>query len=187
MVRYGALAFAALLLLSGCVTGSGTDYAGLAKKLGPPTAGQSRIAVLTEKRSGLVSYCICDMTLDDADIGKVRTGTFIDADRPAGAHVLTADELLYAGQTRREIRIEAGRTYFFLIRSSKRHDAVNGLAFAGGLAGAAIGTVATAGDENPGPCGYFPVGRCDGRGRRSPSSSSRTDVRRSARYRDADR
>jgi hypothetical protein len=89
----------------------------------------------------------------------------IDADRPAGAHVLTADELLYAGQTRRQIRIEAGRTYFFLIRSSKRHDAVNGLnglAFAGGLAGAAIATVATAGDENPGPCGYFPVGRCDG-------------------------
>lgn len=147
-----------VMLLSGCVTGSGTDYAGLAKKLGAPTAGQSRVVILQEKRSNLVSYCICDMKVDGADIGKVKTGTFIYADRPSGVHVLTADELLYAGQTKREIRTEAGRTYFFLIRSSKRHDAVNGSAFVGGLAGAAIATVATSGDENPGPVDIFPLG-----------------------------
>jgi hypothetical protein len=157
MIRRGAWVSAALLLLSGCVTGSGTDYAGLAKKLGPPTAGQSRIVVLQEKRSNLVSYCICDMKVDGADIGKVKIATFIYADRPAGVHVLTADELLYAGQSKREIRTEAGRTYFFLIRSSKRHDAVNGSAFVGGLAGAAIATVATSGDENSGPVDIFPL------------------------------
>jgi hypothetical protein len=95
--------------------------------------------------------------LNGADIGKVKIATFIYADRPAGAHVLTADEVLYAGQTKREIRTGAGRTYFFLIGSSKRHDAVNGSAFVGGLAGAAIATVATSGDENPGPVDIFPL------------------------------
>jgi hypothetical protein len=94
------------------MTGSGTDYAGLAKKLGPPTSGQSRIVVLQEKRSSLVSCCIYDMKVDGADIGKVKIATFVYADRPAGPHVLTADEVLYAGQTKREIRTEAGRTYF---------------------------------------------------------------------------
>jgi hypothetical protein len=112
MIRRGAWACAALLLLSGCVTGSGTDYARLAKKLGPPTVGQSRIVVLQEKCSSLVSCCICDMKVDGADIGKVKIATFAYADRPAGPHVLTADEVLCAGQTKREIRTEAGRTYF---------------------------------------------------------------------------
>src|SRR5690349_854198 len=113
MIRRGVWVCAALLLLSGCVTGSGTDYAGLAKKLGPPTAGQSRIVVLQEKRSNLVSYCVCDMKVDGVDIGTVKIATFIYADRPAGPHVLTADEVLFAGQSKREIRTEAGRTYFF--------------------------------------------------------------------------
>ena len=47
--------------------------------------------------------------------------------------------------------MEAGRTHFYLIKSSARHDATTGGAVVGGLAGLAVVSVSTAGESNLGP------------------------------------
>ena len=145
-------------LLSGCVSDkAGLDFASVAQKVGPPKPGQSRVVVLQEKPSGLVEYCACDMKLDGAPIGMSKAGTYIYADRPAGRHTLTATELLFPGETTREVTTAPGRTYFFLAKSGQRHNTVNNITLIGGLAGAAIASVATAGSENPGPVDLFPL------------------------------
>ena len=158
MLRRGVLACGVILLLSGCVTGSGTDFTSMAQKLGPPKPGQSRIVVLQEKRDGLsLSICACEIKVDGDAIGKAKPGTYVYADRPAGSHSLIVSELLFPGDSKREIRTESGRTYFFLVRASKRHDALMGTTLVGGLAGMAVGSIATAGIENPGPADSFPL------------------------------
>ena len=157
-MRRGALAWGAILLLSGCVTGSGTDFASLAQQVGPPKPGQSRIVVLQEKRAGLsLSICACEIKLDGDAIGKAKPGTYVYADRPAGRHWLIVSELLFPGDSKQEIRTEPGRTHFFVVRASKRHDALAGVGMIGGLAGIAVVSVATAGTENPGPADIFPL------------------------------
>src|SRR5437868_3754291 len=110
--------------LSGCVSDQvGTDYASIAQKVGPPKPGQSRIVVLQEKRNGLsMALCACEMKLDGEPIGKVIVGTYVYADRPAGRHQLVASEALFPGETARDFATVSGRTYYFLIRSSERHD-----------------------------------------------------------------
>jgi hypothetical protein len=150
---------AGALLLSGCVSdGVGTDYAAIAQKVGPPKPGQSRIVVLQEKRKGLsMAFCACDQKLDGSPIGKVIIGTYVYADIPAGRHQLLASEVLFPGDTKRDFNAESGRTYFFLVRSSERHDAVSGMTLVGGLAGAVVGSVATSGSDNPGPAEFFPL------------------------------
>lgn len=154
----GALACGAMLLLSGCVTGSGTDFTHLAQKVGPPKSGQARIVVLQEKREGLsLSICACEIKVDGDAIGKAKPGTYVYADRPAGRHWLIVSELLFPGDSKQEIRTESGRTYFFLVRASKRHDALMGGAMIGGLAGIALTSVATVGNENAGPADIFPL------------------------------
>jgi hypothetical protein len=95
--------------------------------------------------------------LDGAPIGKVTVGTYVYADVPAGRHQLLASETLFPGDTKRDFATESGRTYFFLVRSSARHDSVTGMALMGGLAGAVVGSVATSGSENPGPAEFFPL------------------------------
>ena len=159
MFRRGLVPFAAAMLLSGCVSDqAGTDYASVAQKIGPPKAGQSRIVVLQEKRKGLsMALCACDMKLDGEAIGKVLVGTYAYADRPAGRHQLVATELLYPGETTRDFVTAPGRTYYFLIRSSERHDAVTGGTVVFGLAGLAAASVVTAGSQNPGPAELFPL------------------------------
>jgi Protein of unknown function (DUF2846) len=153
-----ALAFGAILLLSGCAASSGVDFTSLTQRIGPPNSTQSRIVILQEKVHGLgLAFCQCEMKLDGDAIGKARPGTYIYADRPAGRHWLVASETLYQGDTTREIRTEPGRTFFFLVRSSKRHDAITGSGLVGGLAGMAVVSVATAGTENPGPADIFPL------------------------------
>ena len=147
----GVLLLAALL--AGCVSdGVGTDYAAISQKVGPPKSGQSRIVVLQEKRKGLsMALCACDVKIDGSPIGKVTVGTYAFADRPAGRHQLIASEALFPGETTRDFSTESGRTYFFLIRSSERHDSVTGVSMIGGLAGALVASAATAGSGNPGP------------------------------------
>lgn len=153
-----ALACGAILLLSGCVTGSGTDFTSLAQKVGPPKSGQARIVVLQEKREGLsLSICACEIKIDGDAIGKAKPGTYVYADRPAGRHWLIVSELLFPGDSKREITMESGRTYFFVVRASKRHDALTGGGLVGGLAGIAVVSVATVGNENSGPADIFPL------------------------------
>jgi Protein of unknown function (DUF2846) len=148
-----SMMLAGAALLSGCVSdGVGNDYATIAQKVGPPRAGQSRIVVFQEKRQGLsMALCACDMKLDGNPIGKVTTGTYVYADRPAGRHRLMASETFFPGDTIRELTTQSGRTYYFLIKSSERHDAVAGGGAVAGLAGMLVATVATSEKDNQGP------------------------------------
>ena len=152
-------------LLSGCMSDKvGTDYAAIAQRVGPPKPGQSRIVVLQEKRDGLsMAFCACELKLDGSPIGKVIVGTYVYADRPAGRHQLTASETLFPGETKRDITTDSGRTYFFLVRSSERHNSVTGMTMVGGLAGAVVASVATSGSDNPGPAAFFPLDEASAR------------------------
>jgi uncharacterized protein DUF2846 len=154
-----AVMLAGTVLLSGCVSdGVGTDYMSVAQKVGPPRAGQSRVVVFQEKRQGLsMALCACQIAIDGNPIGKVIVGTYVYADRPAGRHQLVATEALFPGETRREITTAPGRTYYFLVRSSERHDAVTGGAVVAGLAGMLVTTVATSDKEGQGPAQLIPL------------------------------
>jgi Protein of unknown function (DUF2846) len=156
--RWAALAIATVLLVGCASQRTGFDYAGMMQRAGPPRPGQSRIVVLQEKRDGLsMAFCACDVKLDGNPIGKVIVGTYLYADRPAGRHQLLASEVLFPGETKRDITTESGRTYFFLIRSSERHNAVTGVTMIAGLAGAVVASVATSGSDSPGPADFFPL------------------------------
>jgi len=159
MFRRGLALLAAAVLLSGCMThGAGSEYAAVVQKIGPPKPGHSRVVVLQEKRQGLsMSHCACDMKLNGQPMGKVIYGSYAYADRPAGRHHLVASELMFPGETMREFDTESGRTYYFLIRSSERHDAVNAGAIVGGIVGLAAASVVTSGSKNIGPADFFPL------------------------------
>ena len=171
MFGRGVILLAGALLLAGCVSdGVGTDYAAISQKVGPPKPGQSRIVVLQEKRKGLsMAFCACDVKLDGSPIGKVIVGSYAYADRPAGRHELVASEMLFPGETKRDFSTESGRTYFFLVKSSARHDSVTGVTMVAGLAGALVASAATAGSDNPGPAEFLFRWTSRPRERRSPS------------------
>jgi hypothetical protein len=146
------------VLLSACASErTGFDYAAITQKIGPPRPGQSRIVVLQEKRRGLGDYCVCDLKLDGGPMGKLKIGTYVYADRPAGRHQLLASEVLFPGDTKRDITTESGRTYFFLARPSERHNSVTGMSMVAGLAGALVASAATSGSDNPGPVDFVPL------------------------------
>jgi hypothetical protein len=159
MVGRGVVLLMVAGLLSGCVSDrTGFDYAAIVRKVGPPKPGQSRIVVLSEKRTGLgFDAAQCDLKVDGEAVGQVIPGTYLYADRPAGRHELVATQVLFPGDTKREITTVSGRTSFLLIRNSERAKAVTGMALVGGLAGAAVASAATAGSENPGPVELYPL------------------------------
>ena len=152
MLRLGVL-LAVGAMLTGCVSDQvGTDFASVSRKIGPPRAGQARVVFLQDKREGLsMAICGCEVKLDGTSLGHVLAGKYAYADRPAGRHDVLLTEALFPGDTKREIVMEAGRTHFYLIKSSARHDATTGGALLGGLAGLAVVSVATAGEANLGP------------------------------------
>jgi hypothetical protein len=152
MLRCG-LVLAGAMLLSGCVSdGVGTEYATVIQKVGQPRAGLSRIVVFQEKRQGLsMALCACQVALDGSSMGKVAAGTYVYADRPAGRHQFVTTESLFPGESKRDFTTVSGRTYYFLVRTSERHDTVTGGAVAFGLAGALVASAATSEKENPGP------------------------------------
>jgi hypothetical protein len=147
------------MLLSGCVSDrTGFDYAAVTQKVGPPRPGQSRIVVLSEKATGLgYDSAVCDLKVDGGPAGQVKPGTYVYVDRPAGRHEIVATQVLFPGETKRDITTVSGRTYFILARNSDRNRALTGMAFAGGLAGVLVASVATAGAENPGPVDLYPL------------------------------
>jgi Protein of unknown function (DUF2846) len=159
MLRRGIVLLSGTLLLSGCMTAKvGTDYAAISQKIGPPKAGYSRVVVLQQKRDGLsMSLCACDVKVDGSPMGKVLVGTYAYADLPAGPHQLTATEVMFPGETRRDFTTAPGRTYFFLIKSSARHDAVTGTTMIAGLAGAVVASAVTSGSDNTGPADLIPL------------------------------
>lgn len=97
------------------------------------------------------------MKLDGGPMGRLKNGTYVYADRPAGQHQLLATESTFPGDSKRDITTESGRTYFFLARVSDRHNSVTGMGMVGGLAGALVASAATSGSENPGPVDFFPL------------------------------
>jgi hypothetical protein len=159
MLGRGIALLSGALLLSGCMTAKvGTDYAAISQKIGPPKPGHSRVVVLQQKREGLsMSYCVCDVQLDGRPVGKVIFGTYAYADLPAGPHQLVATETLFPGVSRRDFTTAPGRTYFFLVKSSARHDAVTGTTMVAGLAGALAASVVTSGSDNTGPADLIPL------------------------------
>ena len=66
-------------------------------------------------------------------------------------------ETLFPGETKRDFSTESGRTYFFLVKSSARHDSVTGVTMVAGLAGALVASAATADSDNPGPAEFVPL------------------------------
>jgi Protein of unknown function (DUF2846) len=159
MLGRGIALLSAALLLSGCMTAKvGTDYAAISQKVGPPKPGQSRVVVLQKKRDGLsMAICACDVKVDGNPMGKVMVGTYAYADLPAGPHQLVASETLFPGDTKRDFTTAPGRTYFFLVKSSARHDSIAGMSMIGGLAGVAVAAAATAGSDNLGPGEFIPL------------------------------
>ena len=154
MFGRGMAVCVAAVFLSGCASErTGFDYAGVMQKLGPPRPGQSRIVVLQEKASGLTATA-CDVKLDGGSLGTLKTGTYIYADRPAGRHQLSATETLFPGESKRDIKTESGRTYFFLARTSDRHNTVTGATIVGGLAGMVAASMVTSGNDSTGPVDF---------------------------------
>jgi uncharacterized protein DUF2846 len=138
------------VLISGCVTeGSGLDFASTTQKMGPPRAG---VVLLREQSIKLGSF---DVKLDGTPLTDLKSGTYVYADIAAGTHRLTADEVMFPGTTQHEIALQSGRTYFFMVRTSKKSDALTAMTVVGGLAGFAVGAVATSGSDNPGPLDFI--------------------------------
>jgi hypothetical protein len=164
MLRWGML-LAIGAVLTGCVSDRiGTDFASVSQKLGPPRAGQSRGVFLQDKRQGLsMAICGCQVKLDGAPLGTIVAGKYAYADRPAGRHEVLLTEALFPGDTKREIEMESGRTHFYLIKSSPRHDAAMGGAVFGGLAGLAVVSAVTAGESNLGPGELVPLDEASAR------------------------
>jgi len=157
MFGRGMIALLAAALLAGCVSDRvGFDYATVIQKVGPPKPGQSRIVLISEKVSGLDS-AVCDVKVDGGAESKLRPGTYVYVDRPAGRHEIVATQVLFPGETRRELATQPGRTYFFLARNSDRSRAITGVTIFGGLAGMAVASAVTSGSENPGPVDLFPL------------------------------
>jgi len=155
MFRWGVVWAVLALVLSGCASQrTGTDYLAISQKMGPPRPGQSRIVVMSVKT--LVGAG-CDLSVDGNEVGKVKPGTYIYADRPAGRHPLLATQTLFPGDTKRDITTESGRTYFFQIKNSDRTNAMVGFTMLGGLVGMGIAAAATSGNENPGPVDFIPL------------------------------
>jgi hypothetical protein len=154
MLGRGVAMCVAAVFLSGCASErTGFDYAGVVQKLGPPRPGQSRIVLLQEKASGLTAT-ISDVKLDGRPMGILKAGTYIYADRPAGRHQLLATETLFPGESKHDIKTESGRTYFFLAKTSERHNTVTGATIVGGLAGMVAASVVTSGNDSTGPVDF---------------------------------
>src|SRR3569832_344800 len=99
-------------LLTGCVSDKvGFEYATVMRKVGAPSAGQSRIVVLSEKATGLgYDAAICNLKVDGVATPVVKPGSYVYTDRPAGRHELLATQSQFPGDTKREVTTAAGRS-----------------------------------------------------------------------------
>jgi hypothetical protein len=154
----GAALLIVAVLLSGCETErNGLDFSGMMQKVGPPSAGLSRIVVLREKGFAGLTDPGWDVKLDGGPMSDLKTGTYVYADRPAGQHQLSATASLFPGVSQYDISTQSGRTYFFLARPSERSKLLAGMSAGGGVAGLLIGAAVTSGNSNPGPLDFFPL------------------------------
>lgn len=158
MFRRGLLALLVAVLLGGCETErNGLDYSAMTQKIGPPSAGRSRIVVLREKGYAGIADSGWDVKLDGGPMADLKTGTYVYLDRPAGKHQISATAAMFPGVSEREFSTQSGRTYFFLARPSDRAKVLNGMAVGGGIAGLLVGAALTSNNSNPGPLDFFPL------------------------------
>lgn len=155
-VLRGVALFVVALLLSGCVTArTGFDYAAIMQKVGPPAAGHARIVFLSEKRPPNAAFA--ELVVDGVPTKRLKPGTYVYADRPAGKHEIVATESLYMGETRQEFATTPGRTYFLAARPTERYRIVSSQIMMGGIIGGLTATAITAGYKNLGPVDLFPL------------------------------
>ncbi|WP_061028044.1 hypothetical protein [Bradyrhizobium sp. CCH5-F6] len=157
MVLRGVALLIAAAALCGCQTERrGLDYATAMQRIGPPKAGHARIVVFREKGFGGVADAGWEFALDGAVLKGLKTGTYLYVDRPAGPHQFFAAEPGFPGETRQDISVQSGRTYFYLARNSDRKNAVIANASTG-LLGYGLTLAMTAAYKNPGPVDFSPV------------------------------
>lgn len=158
MFLRGIVLLIAAVLLCGCETErNGLDYSAMMQKVGPPSAGRSRIVVLREKGYAGIADSGWDVKLDGGPMADLKTGTYVYLDRAAGQHKLSATATMFPGVSEREFSTQSGRTYFFLARPSDRSKVLNGMAIGGGVAGLLVGAALTSNNSNPGPLDFFPL------------------------------
>jgi hypothetical protein len=157
MLLRGVLLAVIAVILTGCVTGSGADYASLSQRIGAPKVGQARIVVFREKAFRGALDGGYDVKLDGESMKPLRTGTYFYADRPAGKHQMTCDVIMFPGATRFDFAVQPGRTYYYVVRPSERADQLMGAQIGAGLVGYAVGAALTSDSANPGPVDLFPV------------------------------
>ena len=81
------LALLTVAVLAGCAT-SGTTYADLQQKLGPPAAGQGRIFIY---RTAVIGMAVQpSVKLNDVVVGSAVPLGFMYVDRPAGDYTISA-------------------------------------------------------------------------------------------------
>jgi hypothetical protein len=157
MLRRGILLSVIAVILTGCVTGSGSDYASLSQKIGAPKAGQARIVVFREKQFRGSLDGGYDIKLDGEPMRPLRVGTYFYVDRPAGKHQMTCDVLMFPGTTHFDFAVQPGRTYYYVARDSARSDQLMGAQIGAGLVGYAVGAAMTSNSANPGPIDLIAV------------------------------
>jgi hypothetical protein len=151
MLRRSVLLSVIAMALTGCVTGSGADYASLVQEIGAPKAGQARIVVFREKQFRGSLDGGYDIKLDGEPMRPLRTGTYFYVDRPPGKHQMTCDVIMFPGTTRFDFVVQPGRTYYYVARDSARSDKLMGAQIGAGLAGYVVGAAMTSDSPNPGP------------------------------------
>jgi hypothetical protein len=153
----------AAALLFGCAgTREGLDFAAVSQMNGAPKKGQGRLVLVRETQVTGSMDGGYPVSLDGQPIGNLRTGTFLVRDVTAGRHELKVSEWSFPGETKREVSVAPGRTYFYTANMSERGKALMVGSMAG-LAGIAVTAVATSGNENAGPVDFVLLDEAAGR------------------------
>jgi hypothetical protein len=153
----------AAALLFGCTgTREGLDFGAVSQMNGTPKKGQGRLVLVRETQVTGSMDGGYPVSLDGQPMGDLKTGTFLVRDIPAGRHELKVSSWAFPGETKQEVSIVAGRTYFYSANMSERGKALMVGSMAG-LAGIAVTAVATSGNNNAGPVDFVLLDEAAGR------------------------
>ena len=149
-----ALAVIAAAMLAGCAgpARNGPSLLMLAKSVGSPKPGHTRIVVLRRQEFRNLFDVGWKVHIDEAPIGDLKTGTFVYRDVAAGQHKLTfARPGDFSRASHHTFTAASARTYFFRLEMNEKGRMVTG-AGSTGLAGLFVSSaIAAAVDER----GFF--------------------------------
>jgi Protein of unknown function (DUF2846) len=150
-------------VLFGCAdTKGGLDFGAVSQMNGVPKNGQGRIVVLRETQVVGSMDGGYPVKLDGQSMGGLKTGTFLVRDIAAGRHELTVSRWDFPGDTKQDISIAAGRTYFYAANISERGKAM-AVGSMAGIAGIVVTAAATSGNSNAGPVDFVLLDEAAGR------------------------